>query len=763
MNRIEKFAHNSTVADSEPDWGSVDKTALPRAAFADQGEAGKKSTWTYPHHWVKDGGNKDKDGIFTTGTLYLHKGGLNAAWAAANGAHTGQQASQAVKDHLQAHRKALGIQDSMPDRCRAYSTLEVKSFDDERRIIEGIASTPTPDRMEDIVVPEGIEYSLPLPFLYQHNSRQPIGKVIAAKTDSSAMTIVAQLAPLGTAGFIDEAWNLIKTGLVRGLSIGFRSLEETYDRITGGFKYIRTELFEISAVTIPANAEASITAIKSADAVALAALGHGRRAPVRLDHKSIIPGVSGHEKGTSMKTIAEQIASFEVKRASSVARMTEIMNKAGEEGRTLEDAETQEYDGLQADVKSIDEHLTRLKAHEKAMIATATPVDPKTVTSPETASKVRPGVVVSKGPDLPPGTAFVRYAMALAACRGNRAEAHALALAQAHWKDTTPQVEQVLSNPQLHRHLKAAVDAGTTTDTGWAAELAQYIWMASEFIEFLRPQTIIGKIVGFRRVPFNVKMPLQDAGSSVGWVGQGSRKPVSKLNFDTTQLGIAKAAGIVVLTDELVRVSNPSAEAIVRQDMAGAIRQFLDEQFVDPTIAESANVSPASVTNGASNSAASGTSADDFRADFKTAITAIIANEIDPSTLTIAMRPSQAIAMSLMRNALGQKEFPDITASGGKLEGYPVITSNSVPSGDVVFLVPAEILLADDGGITIDASREASLVMDDGGSPNVTTMVSMWQNNMIALRVERVINWKRRRSEAVYYLTSCDYGAGSPA
>lgn len=110
------FTHNSTVADNEPDWASVDKTSLPRAAYADQGEEGKKSTWSYPHHWVKNGGGKDDNGVLTTGTMYLHKGGLNAAWAAAQGARTGQEASQAVKDHLQTHRKVLGIEDSAAKR-----------------------------------------------------------------------------------------------------------------------------------------------------------------------------------------------------------------------------------------------------------------------------------------------------------------------------------------------------------------------------------------------------------------------------------------------------------------------------------------------------------------------------------------------------------------------------------------------------------------------------------------------------------------------
>ena len=103
------FTHNSKFAPDEPPWSEIDKTALPRVAFADQGDPNKKSTWKYPHHWVKGGTKKDENGIWVDGTLYLHRGGLKAAWAAANGARSGQKASQAVMDHLQSHRKAVGM------------------------------------------------------------------------------------------------------------------------------------------------------------------------------------------------------------------------------------------------------------------------------------------------------------------------------------------------------------------------------------------------------------------------------------------------------------------------------------------------------------------------------------------------------------------------------------------------------------------------------------------------------------------------------
>jgi HK97 family phage major capsid protein/HK97 family phage prohead protease len=638
---------------------------------------------------------------------------------------------------------------------RAYSILNVKSIDEDKRIIEGIASTPTPDRMNDVVVPEGIEFKLPFPLLYQHQSSKPIGTVDIAKVTPDGMFIKAQIAGPGVAAFIDEAWALIKAGLIRGLSIGFRSLEESWDKQLNGFKFLRTEIMELSAVTIPANAEASITSVKSASIDARAALGIKRADPVRLDANQIHPGVSGtHTSRKGMKTIQEQIASFEAKRQASAARMTEIMTKSGDEGRTLDEAETQEYDGLQSEVKTVDEHLVRLRAHEKQIIATATPITEKNVATPQAASAARGGVITVKGPNLPPGTAFARYAIALATAAKDVHRRSPFQIAEQNqvWMDQTPQVARVL---------KTAVAPGLTTADGWATELSDYTWMASEFIEYLRPMTILGAIGNdkFRMVPFNVKMPLQDAGATGQWVGEGVMKPVNKLHFDTATLRFAKAAGIVVLSDECIRFSSPSIEAIVRQDLAACISQFLDEQFIDPTVTEVSNISPASITQGAHTTAAGGTTAAFLRSDFKLIATSFGAANIPLTGCYWVMLPNQAVALQMMLNALGQPEFPLINGDGGSLLGYPVVTSNSVASGVVTFFKPSEILLADDGGVALDASREASIEMDDGTSESSATTYSMWQHNMVALRAERYINWKRRRDHAVYYLTSCAYTA----
>src|SRR4051812_48642878 len=107
---------------------------------------------------------------------------------------------------------------------RAYATLEIKSVDEEAGTITGIASTPSTDRMGDIVEPKGAEFQLPIPLLWQHESDQPIGNVLQAKVTAAGINITAKIER-GILPEIDRAWALIKAGLVRGLSIGFKPLE----------------------------------------------------------------------------------------------------------------------------------------------------------------------------------------------------------------------------------------------------------------------------------------------------------------------------------------------------------------------------------------------------------------------------------------------------------------------------------------------------------------------------------------------------------
>lgn len=167
---------------------------------------------------------------------------------------------------------------------RAYSLLQTKSIDEETRTIVGIATTPTADRVGDIVEPKGATFALPLPLLYQHDHNQPIGHVTAAKVTPKGIEITAQITKVEQPGKLkdrlDEAWDLVKSKLVGGLSIGFKPLE--YERIGEknlGMRFTKWLWLELSAVTVPANGDCSITAVKNLDRTHLPSAG---RPVVRL-------------------------------------------------------------------------------------------------------------------------------------------------------------------------------------------------------------------------------------------------------------------------------------------------------------------------------------------------------------------------------------------------------------------------------------------------------------------------------------------------
>lgn len=148
---------------------------------------------------------------------------------------------------------------------RAYSFLELKEVADETRTITGMATTPTPDRMGDIVLPKGAVFKLPIPLLWQHRAGDPIGFVTKAHVTKEGIEIVAEIAK-DVSEEIDKAWRLIKAGLVRGLSIGFKGIDVEPIPNSWGVIFEKWEWLELSVVTIPANAEATIETLKSIDA-----------------------------------------------------------------------------------------------------------------------------------------------------------------------------------------------------------------------------------------------------------------------------------------------------------------------------------------------------------------------------------------------------------------------------------------------------------------------------------------------------------------
>lgn len=674
---------------------------------------------------------------------------------------------------------------------RAYSMLEIKSLDADLRMFKGWATTPSPDRLGDVVEPLGIKFSNPMPLLMDHKHDQPIGQVTFRPPSKKGIEFEARIAKTDTPGTLksrlDEAWESIKLGLKPAVSIGFKADKYSFLKDTDGIRFEESTVLELSLVTIPANQECTISAFKSLDHEALAASGHQDAAlerPVR-------PGVTGLRKPTSTKlelqmpkTIDEQIAGAEAKRAATAAAIDAIMAKAAEEGRVLETDEETKYDEHKETVRNLDNHLVRLRDH--AEIIKATPAKPagqeNEVNAPANAIVVRehqshlqnatriPRVQIME-PKIEPWQPFTRYVQAIAAGRGDLLRTREWVRNQV-WNDSMPQIGKMVElDPRDLAHqlqMRAVVGVGDTTNTTWASPLIAYTQAANLFADYLRPGTIIGKLNQLRMVPFNVQIPRMTTGAAVNWVGENAPKPVTSEAFDSITLRWAKAAAIIAITQELARFSSPAAEGLVRDDLRRAMTEFLDRQFIDSSVAAVTNVSPASVTNGVSAVTPTGTTASAFRTDVKTLLAPIMTANIPLDSGAWIMHPTTALSLGLMQNSLGQSVFQGISRTGGELLGFPVVASTNVPAAGgspadgymIIFIVQDEVLVADDGVTIIDASDQASIQMDtapDSPPSASSAYVSLWQMNWVGLRVERWITWLKRRSQAVQYMQGAKY------
>lgn len=630
---------------------------------------------------------------------------------------------------------------------KAYSVFEIKSADEAQGIITGIASTPEADRVGDIVEPQGAVFKLPIPLLWQHDAKSPLGHVLRASVTEKGIEIVAKVA-LGVTDEIDRAFKLIRAGVVRGLSIGFRGLEaeQIKSNLSNGIRFKKWEWLELSTVTIPANASASIATVKQYDG---ASSSPNTAAPATLARNPAAPQ-STYEGNSQMNSVQRA----EAERAGKMQAANALREKVEAQGLTLDADQQKEFDGLMNDVESIDAHLARLKRFESLATpqASTPPTGAVSLNSPGLQPAAR--VQFQKSND-PAGITVARIARCAFMAKGSPHVAAQIAS------------EIYRDDPRVAQHFKATVVAGSTISGTWGADLMTTDGGPfAEFLEYLRPLTIVGRIPGITRVPFYAPVGVQTGGGAGYWVGEGKAKPLTSFDYDKQSLAPLTVANIVVLTKKLFKYSGVNADAHIRDQMAQALVGRMDADFIDPAKAASAGVSPASITNGLTAPNSAGNTADDVREDIKTLLSAL--SRPIRGLVFITDTPT-AIALSLMVNGLGQPEFPGVSMSGGTLAGAPLVVSDSVPAvtaGSLLIAVKApEILLADEGGFNIDLSEDASLQMlDNPDGSSVATVagtapiVSMFQTNSVAFRVERDINWAVARSGAVALVDTVNYG-----
>ncbi|WP_249549120.1 HK97 family phage prohead protease [Anaplasma phagocytophilum] len=119
------------------------------------------------------------------------------------------------------------------------------------------------DNQKDIIAPGAFTESLKrrkVALLWQHNTVDPIGKIMRLTENSFGLMTTAQLnLELQKAR---DVYSMIRKGIINSLSIGYRVVTSRKDKLSGIRIITKIDLWEISLVTFPANRHALISQIK---------------------------------------------------------------------------------------------------------------------------------------------------------------------------------------------------------------------------------------------------------------------------------------------------------------------------------------------------------------------------------------------------------------------------------------------------------------------------------------------------------------------
>lgn len=172
-------------------------------------------------------------------------------------------------------KKTHKQQQTKQQNKRFTANLMIKSINDDLREIKGVASTPNIDREGDIVEPLGAEFAEEIPLLLGHNHNQPIGKARLGAPTKNGIPFTAKIASIKERGALQDeltkVWQQIKYGLLNSVSIGFKPTEYSF-LDGGGIKWLKYEIYELSVVAVPANADATILEAKHLNKPKIAAI-----------------------------------------------------------------------------------------------------------------------------------------------------------------------------------------------------------------------------------------------------------------------------------------------------------------------------------------------------------------------------------------------------------------------------------------------------------------------------------------------------------
>lgn len=612
--------------------------------------------------------------------------------------------------------------------------------------LEFVLSDETVDRYGDIIEQGGwdLKWFKKNPIaLFGHNSGFPIGRWEDVRVEGGKLMARLAFAAAGTSARIDELRSLVEQGILRAVSVGFRPIDS--DPIDpkkpwGAKRYTKQELLETSLVSVPANPAALARAKSLHISDETLSLAFGEQADMKV--RDIAPGEPAEKPSSSERNSKMSLSQrIEAAQTDLNAKRDKLVELNG-----ADDLDLDAIEELTGQIETAERTVEVLKASEAKI-----------------------GIDAGKGPAKVP--AEPRRPLGQKETNGMDLLVRALVVkGVAHFGGMS--VDEALKtryagHEALEMVVKADQTIGTTTVSGWAAEIVQ-----TAYADFLH--ALIGKsiypVLRDRGIGLSfdgigtVSIPSRTAGGAGGgFVAEGSPIRVGKITTAATTMTPRKLGVIVPFSRELAKRSTPAIEALVRQAILEDTGAILDSALLDATASSTAR--PAGLLNGVS-AAAVGYGGGDYQAvveDFKALLAPFIsANAAD--NITVIMNPAQGLAIDMMKG-------PDGTGGLGEWFGkvrsrVNIVESTNATANRIIAIRNSDFATALGDAPEFDVSEQATIHMEDttpleivsGTGPTTADPVrSLWQTASIGVRMLMDVSWKMRRSGMVQWIDGTSY------
>lgn len=625
--------------------------------------------------------------------------------------------------------------------------------------MEFVLSDATVDRYGDIVEPAGWDLKNfkknPIA-LFGHSSGFPIGSWESVRVEGGKLIGRLVLAAKGTSDRIDELRSLLEQGILRAVSVGFRPIEA--DPIDpkqpwGAQRYRKQELLECSLVSVPAN-PAAIALAKSLNLSSeTMSLAFGEQATsVRRD-------VSATGEHAAMNS-GEPRANASERRMTKEKPMTTLAERIQDAQNALV-AKKDKLAELTAsdapDVVAIEELTSQIDVEERSVAALK-------------AAEQKIGISATPAGTAPAAPAINRRPLGFPQREiGGLDLLVRRAVVQSCLLYSGKSFDQVLDERYPGHEAtalisKAAAPLGTTTGSGFAAELMQVTYAA--FLDALRGKSIYPALrergfgVSFDSAGTAYLPQLTAGGANGSFFAEGSPIRVGRVTVAAPTFTSRKMGVIIPFSREAAKRSTPALESVVRRAIIDDTAAVLDSALLDATGGDS--VRPAGLLNGVS-AAASGYGGGDYEAviaDFKALLAPFIAANASDN-ITVVMNPAQGLAISMMVG--GDGKFGWFSEIAKRVN---IIESTHATAGRLIAIRNTDFATATGDIPEFEVSNQATIHMEDAspaeivsasGPATANPVRSFWQTDSMGVRMVMDVSWRMARSGMVAWIDSTSY------